>query len=201
MGFGSVVALRRAGSNGRNVLWACDYDCGNTLLTNARELFAGECKSCGCQRWTHAAENFHNEGHETNVIDPSYAERSSLIDLVEVAGLVDKIGIAFGLRKRGQESRGNCREVWWHQRMKRAECWAIEQVSLDLTRSFSPDDPITTEGFGALEQRVGWVLADVIVMLEELCSESLAMGWRDFYAKYMSEQDQLQRRTDRILNA
>ena len=41
------------------------------------------------------------------------------------------------------------------------------------------------DGGGMSEQRTGWVLDDVIKMLEELCEECNELGWETFYAKYL----------------
>ena len=49
--FNRLVALEIAGRNtGNNVLWRCQCDCGNQIITTGTLLRCGITKSCGCLR-------------------------------------------------------------------------------------------------------------------------------------------------------
>lgn len=62
MRFGKLTVLRKTEQRqGRNVLWECFCDCGNTCLKPTSQLNAGTAKSCGCvwrQSSVHAGDRF-----------------------------------------------------------------------------------------------------------------------------------------------
>ena len=177
--------VNRDGS--KRTQWECRCSCGALHLASTYSLEQGSVSSCGCLRKDTAVQNFRNEGHETYSLDPSYAERPSWLYLVEVAGVVDKIGIAFDPDARAKL--GDYTQTWWKKEMPRAQCWAVEQVALSLTSEWKPAKPYygKKNQAGASEQRTGWVLDDVIQLLEQLCSECQALGWEQFYAKHLSK--------------
>jgi hypothetical protein len=150
-------------------------------------LVHGKSRSCGClateTRALVGPQNLKEESFRAYSEDPEYAARESLIYLVEVAGVVDKIGIAFDLDRRSYKAEYT--EVWWTKTMKRAECWAVEQVALELTKDWMPAAPYVGDGkSGPTEQRTGWVIDEVIEMLEGLCSNCQQMGWEAFWDRY-----------------
>ena len=117
-------------------------------------------------------------------MDPDYAARDSFVYLVEVAGVVDKIGIAFDIDSRGRA--GNVTDVWWFRQLSRAQCWAVEQVALSLTKDWIPTHPYYDDHghSGPSEQRSGWVLDEVIPLMDELCDESVSLDWESFLQEY-----------------
>lgn len=46
--FGRLVAQRRNGHRGKQVLWLCVCDCGNEATTTTHRLQSGATRSCGC---------------------------------------------------------------------------------------------------------------------------------------------------------
>lgn len=47
--FGRLVAIRYAGkSNGKQTLWECKCNCGNSVIVHQQNLISGHTKSCGC---------------------------------------------------------------------------------------------------------------------------------------------------------
>lgn len=188
--FGRLTVKERAGKvrQGEHTRWVCKCSCGNETEAVTDLLKTGKIVSCGCYRREVAGQNFRDEGFEAYKLDPEYAERSSFIYIVEVASIVDKIGIAFDVNRRGYK--GEYTKTWWTRKMKRAETWAVEQVALCLTEDWAPEVPYKGvdewSSTGATEQRTGWVLAEVIEMLEKLCDECEEMGYHAFYRQYMS---------------
>ena len=48
--FGKLVAVQPTKArDGRNVMWECKCDCGNTVLVRAASLLSGNTVSCGCR--------------------------------------------------------------------------------------------------------------------------------------------------------
>lgn len=186
----TVVALHHHDKGaGGSRYWTCKCSCpkGTEIVVSTRSLVSGNTKSCGCLKGETAVQNFRNEGHEAYALDPAYAERRSLVYLSEIGSAVDKIGIAFDMYQRGRSAEYT--EVWWTRELTRAQCWAVEQVALDLTREYAPEKPYYTKvsGQGGVsEQRTGWVLDDVIQLMESLCDECEELDWQEFYAKYLS---------------
>lgn len=177
------LVLAKPGAGGQRI-WLCDCQCGNTVEVATASLVNGNTRSCGCLKSEKAVLNFRNEGVEAYRLDPDYAERDSYVYLVEVAGVVDKIGIAFDIDARGRS--GSYTEVWWIRELSRAQCWAVEQVALSLTRDWAPDEPYYDEHghSGPSEQRTGWVLDEVILMLDALCEEAIELDWEQMLNKY-----------------
>lgn len=180
--FGRLTAISYASSSS----WNCKCSCGGTAVVGSYQLTSGATRSCGCLVKETAVQNFRNEGHEAYALHPDYAERSSFVYLVEVGGTVDKIGIAFDIAARSKT--GDYTEIWWKRQMTRAQCWAVEQAALHLTREYAPEQVYTNkhDNCGTSEQRVGWVIEDVIGLLEQLCDECLDMGWEAFYSRYLT---------------
>lgn len=180
------LVLANPGAGGQRI-WLCECQCGNTVEVATASLVNGNTRSCGCLRSEKAVLNFRNEGVEAYRLDPDYAERESYVYLVEVAGVVDKIGIAFDIEARGRA--GNYTEVWWIRELSRAQCWSVEQVALSLTRDWAPDKPYYDEHghSGPSEQRTGWVLDEVIPMLDALCEEAIELDWEGILRKYSLE--------------
>lgn len=48
--FGSLTAVKPAGTNGRNVLWECLCECGTLAIVPTNSLTSGNTKSCGCRK-------------------------------------------------------------------------------------------------------------------------------------------------------
>lgn len=46
--FGRLTVIRRAGSRGGRVVWACMCECGSTVEVVSHALTSGHTKSCGC---------------------------------------------------------------------------------------------------------------------------------------------------------
>ena len=98
--------------------------------------------------------------------------------------MVDKIGIAFDLESCARL--GEYTEIWWKRELSRAQCWGVEQIALDQTRQWTAEKPYFGKGdCGPTEQRTGWVLDDVIQLLERLCTECEELGLQAFYSRYM----------------
>lgn len=177
------LVLANPGAGGQRI-WLCSCSCGNTVEVPTALLVNGNTKSCGCLKSEKAVLNFRNEGVEAYRMDPEYAERDSYVYLVEVAGVIDKIGIAFDMDSRSRS--GNYTEVWWVRELTRAQCWAVEQVGLLLTRDWAPVEPYYDEHghSGPSEQRTLWVLDEVIPLMDSLCEEVIDLDWEAFLFKY-----------------
>lgn len=177
------LVLANPGSGGQRI-WLCSCSCGNTVEVPTASLVNANTKSCGCLKTETAVLNFRNEGAEAYRIDPEYASRESYVYLVEVAGVIDKLGIAFDLDARGRA--GNYTEFWWTYELTRAQCWAVEQVALSLTKDWAPKEPYYDEHghSGPSEQRTGWCLDEIIPMMNSLCKEVVKLDWENFLAKY-----------------
>ena len=177
------LVLASPGAGGQRI-WLCQCRCGNTVEVPTSSLVNGNTRSCGCLKSDTAVLNFRNEGVEAYRLDPDYAARDSFIYLVEVAGVVDKIGIAFDIDSRGRA--GNYTDVWWFRQLSRAQCWAVEQVALSLTTDWIPTNPHYDDHghSGPSEQRTGWVLDEVIPLMDDLCDEVAALDWECFLQKY-----------------
>lgn len=49
--FGRLVVLKRVGTDqSKNILWLCECECGNRIITRGTNLRKGNTKSCGCLR-------------------------------------------------------------------------------------------------------------------------------------------------------
>lgn len=46
--FGKLTVKEFYKREGRNTLWICECECGNTKITSTNTLMAGDCRSCGC---------------------------------------------------------------------------------------------------------------------------------------------------------
>lgn len=46
--FGMLTAIKDVGSKGRNRLWECKCDCGNTTILKTSRIVGGYTQSCGC---------------------------------------------------------------------------------------------------------------------------------------------------------
>lgn len=57
MRFGRLVALRRAGTAGKNAVWLCECSCGGIARVPLDRLRNGYTKSCGCLRVESARRN------------------------------------------------------------------------------------------------------------------------------------------------
>lgn len=185
--FGRLTVVARAGSTpGRHATWLCRCDCGNELETIGLSLKQGKTTSCGCFQKECAVLAFRNEGHEAYREHATYASRKSFVYLVEVGRTVDKIGIAFDMTARRKAA--DYTQIWWKRQMTRAQCWAVEQVALHLTREYAPQEVYNNkhDNCGTTEQRIGWVIEDVIQLLEQLCDECAQMGWETFYSRYLT---------------
>lgn len=55
--YGRLVAVRRAGTVGKNAQWLCRCDCGETALVALHMLRQGFTRSCGCLRRESAVRN------------------------------------------------------------------------------------------------------------------------------------------------
>ena len=178
-----VVGARHANGKAKRQ-WKFRCDCGKDTISTVSQVRFGMTRSCGCLVSDTAVLNFHNEGHRAYADDPEYAQRESLLYLVEVQKQFDKIGIAFDLDARSQ---GEYTETWWTRTMPRAYCWAVEQVALHYTREHAVielPDGFETRG-GTSEFRQGMVIDDVVDLLEGLCDEAMEMDWREFYDKHL----------------
>ena len=186
--FGRLKVIKKASTStqGRHVKWLCQCVCGNLTQVQTDTLRSGHIVSCGCYRKEVVGLNKRDEGHVAYAIDPEYANKESWIYIVEVGNSVDKIGIAFDMEHRSFN--GGYTKVWWLRAMKRADCWAVEQVALLQTRDWKPKEPYHESGksTGHTEQRTGWVLENVIKNIEKLCDECEEIGWKSLYAKYMN---------------
>jgi len=70
--------------------------------------------------------------------------------------------------------------------MPRSHCWAVEQVTLHLTREFAAlDMPKELCVGGVTEFKQGLEIDETIELLEELAEEALQIGWQVFYDKYI----------------
>lgn len=188
--YGRLVAVRRlpddeqrTGSDGYawgDWEWICD--CGNKFVAPIGRVRSGATQSCGCLGLETRPLNFHNEGHRAYAEDPEYAERESIIYLVEIGGQFDKIGIAFDLQARFEK--GEVSEIWWTKSLTRAQCWAVEQAALRATQDYLANEvPKDLSRGGFTEFRFGMVIEETIEMLENMCDEVKEFGWRDFYDK------------------
>ena len=56
--FGNLVAIKNTGKRdkGRNLIWLCQCDCGNTCEVSGNNLRTGHTKSCGCLKQVKCAE-------------------------------------------------------------------------------------------------------------------------------------------------
>ena len=79
---------------------------------------------------------------------------------------------------------GEFTNYWWTKSLPWAESWCVEQVALQATEHWLPEEPYYGRGTGPTEQRTGWVLDEIITMMEDLINECQADGWELFYKKY-----------------
>lgn len=49
--FGKLTVREFSGRKGKDILWLCDCDCGNTKVAFASSLKAGNTTSCGCSKY------------------------------------------------------------------------------------------------------------------------------------------------------
>ena len=180
--FGRLKVIGFDRSDGQVKRWKCLCDCGVVTSVTTSNLRKGNVQSCGCLAREIVGRNHRAEGHIAYAANPAYAARKSWLYLAEVAGLVDKIGIAFDVEARAKRS--DYTHYWWRRQLTRAQCWAVEQVALLLTQDWKPKRAVGGRFNGASEQRVGWVLEDVVELMEELCDECVEMGWAAFYSRY-----------------
>jgi hypothetical protein len=179
--YGFLKVLQRLGPrkpNGPHYL-KCQCICGKITETTVAALRNKKrpIRSCGCI-------NKSSDSYESFVEDDALANSKCFVYLVEVANVVDKIGITVNPDCRKYS--GKWSQVWWKKQLTRAECWAVETVALFLTQEYKPTDPyIIYESCGASEQRTGWVLDDVITLLEELIASCQSLGWQAFYHKHL----------------
>lgn len=63
---------------------------------------------------------------------------------------------------------------------------AVEQVALSLTTDWIPANPYYDDHghSGPSEQRTGWILDEVIPLMDDLCDEVVALDWESFLQKY-----------------
>ena len=56
--FGNLIAIENTGKrdNGRNLIWLCKCDCGNTCEVSGNNLRTGHTKSCGCLKQIKCSE-------------------------------------------------------------------------------------------------------------------------------------------------
>lgn len=60
--FGSLTAIRRAGNQGKHVLWEFQCDCGKTTVALGINVRSGKIKSCGCHRYDKGREQLTTHG-------------------------------------------------------------------------------------------------------------------------------------------
>ena len=180
----TVTALSdKKAKTGGSLYYECTCSCGNVTVASAANLRAKNTRSCGCLHSETSVKNRCCDGHRAFAADPDHAARLSWVYVTEVAGVVDKIGITFDMNER---SRGaDYTTTWWKRQMTRAQCWAVEQCALYLTREYRPAVAAGNANSGASEQRTGWVLEDEITMINELCDECLSVGWDVLYERYV----------------
>ena len=157
----------------------CQCVCGNITEPTAAGLLHKKrpVRSCGCI-------NKSSDSYESFVADEALANSSCFVYLVEIANSVDKIGITVNPDSRRYS--GKWSHVWWTQKMTRAQSWAVETVALFLTQEYKPSDPyVIYESCGASEQRTGWVIEDVITLLNDLVDSCQSLGWQTFYQKHL----------------
>ena len=179
--FGFLTVLKRLGSRkpGGPHYHQCQCVCGQITEVHSASLLHKKrpIRSCGCI-------NTSSDSFESLANDSALAASSCFIYLVEVAGAVDKIGITVNPDSRKYS--GQWTEVWWQTQLSRAECWAVEQVALFLTKGYKPENPvIIKDSCGASEQRTGWVLDDVISLLQDLVASCQTLGWQTFYQQHL----------------
>jgi hypothetical protein len=181
--FGRLTCIRPLETTGANgIMWECSCSCGGTAKVPAKYLTLVEngTRSCGCI----SSERDFRISYQGFKQDPTEAKRRWYVYLAEVANVIDKIGITQSLKARARLGQYSC--YWWSRRMCYAEAWAIEKVALKATEHYLPDEPYIGRGTGPSEQRTGWVLEEVIDLLNTLVEECQRDGWQLFYERHFS---------------
>lgn len=57
--YGTLVALEPIGKRGSSIVWRCQCDCGNYILSTPGILNSGNTKSCGCYRTRNKSVSFN----------------------------------------------------------------------------------------------------------------------------------------------
>lgn len=60
--FGRLMVVGNAGKRGRNIVWHCRCECGNTSVVQGGALENGSVRSCGCLQKELAAAKKHKHG-------------------------------------------------------------------------------------------------------------------------------------------
>lgn len=58
--FGKLTVIERAENQGKNTVWFCQCECGNTVKVKSTNLITGNTKSCGCLRGHNSVHNLSN---------------------------------------------------------------------------------------------------------------------------------------------
>lgn len=64
--YGRLVAIERAGRQGRNVCWKFKCDCGKEVVHQIANVRHGTTQSCGCYRDEKLVERVRTHGHRIN---------------------------------------------------------------------------------------------------------------------------------------
>jgi len=179
--FGRLTCIRPLDTTGaKGILWECICSCGGTAKVAAKYLTLKKdgIRSCGCL----SAERDFRISYQGFKQDSTEAKRRWFVYLAEVANAVDKIGITKSLKTRARLGQYSC--YWWTRRMDYAEAWAIEKVALKATEHFRPEEPCFGRYTGPSEQRTGWVLEEVIDLMDSLVEECQRDGWQLFYERH-----------------
>jgi len=190
----------------KQAIWLFKCDCGRDTRKRAYSVRNGATKSCGClhserastwMSWLIEQGIAGNAGDRPERFEqePEYANRKSCIYFVEAdigeGSIYDKIGITFGFPSR--KAAGKFSEVWWLKRnIPRSVAWSVEQAALQITRESRPKRLSAgwREYGGKTELREGLAIDETCELLEELLTECIDMGWKEFYKRYIQKEKQ-----------
>jgi hypothetical protein len=124
--------------------------------------------------------NRTDDNPATFLADPEHAARPTFLYLVEVNGILLKLGIAVDVLVRGQ---GSYTAVHFARLMPRANSWAVEQAALWRTLANRvnglPDEITLKDGWSEL--RHGLDIAQTTQMLDAMADECERIGWERFW--------------------
>ena len=194
--YGRLTVLRWWGTSSRHCAkWLCQCSCGSQTVVTGSYLRCKDTKSCGCLLSEHAAVlgrlvgqfNRTEDSPANFCADQAYARRPAFLYLVEVDGMLHKIGIAFDIQVRGK---GSYSAVLYQREMPRAYCWAVEQAALWITRDKKvnglPDGLTLRDGWSELRRELD--LPKVVAMMDGMADECQRIGWERFWLLNQSRQ-------------
>ena len=137
----------------------------------------GKQLSCGCSSKGHDTYNYFDK-------NPDYANRDTILYLVEIRKQYQKIGIAFNVKRRFR-AEGET-EIFYERILPRAKARCVEYLALmwtaDKQAKLIPKKFAEMDGSTELRDQLN--IDETINMIEQLANESEEMTWKELWGKY-----------------